>query len=255
MQDLLHQLAQLVSWKIALAGLALLLIRLIVLTALEKTNPAHVVEYKKVMPGDILVTFVFVFIVLPAADYLDQKIVYQPVLPEWISEWPLALRILLYLVLADFGHYWVHRWLHTRILWPSHRWHHSPTYMYFLAGTRASIIQQTLVNIPYIVAAAFVAVSPWWLAWAILLKNVAQNDFMHINLWWGHRWLEWVIVTPRYHHIHHSVDPAHYRGNLAALFPIWDHLFGTFVDPDTVPKNLVFGIDEKVPPIRLAIGI
>ncbi|WP_051026609.1 sterol desaturase family protein [Bradyrhizobium cosmicum] len=255
MQDFLHQLSHLISWKITLVGIALFLIRVVILTALENLNPAHVVEYRKVLPRDFLVALVFFFFVLPAADFLDRRIVYQQSLPEWISEWPLALRILLYLVLADFGHYWVHRWLHTPMLWPSHRWHHSPTYMYWLAGTRGSVIQQALVNIPYIVSAAFVEVAPWWLAWAILLKNVAQNDFMHINLWWGHRWLEWIIVTPRYHHIHHSVDPAHFRGNLAALFPVWDHLFGTFIDPDKVSRNLVFGTGESIAPIRLAIGI
>lgn len=60
-------------------------------------------------------------------------------------------------------------------------------------------------------------------------------------------------------HVHfgaHSENPAHYRSNLAALFPIWDHLFGTFVDPETVsPKDLVFGIGETVPSLRLAIGV
>jgi sterol desaturase/sphingolipid hydroxylase (fatty acid hydroxylase superfamily) len=255
MQELLQYLSQLVSWKVLLAGLALFVMRLIFLTALEKTNPAHNVEYRKVLPRDFLATLVFVFVVLPAADYLNRRFVFQPILPDWIVEWPLALRIFLYLVLADFGHYWVHRWLHTRILWPSHRWHHSPTYMYWQSGVRASIIQQTLVNIPYILAAAFVAIGPWWMAWAILLKNVAQNDLMHINLWWGSRWLEWIVVTPRYHHIHHSIDPEHYRGNLAALFPVWDHMFGTFVDPDKVSKPLVFGIDEKVSSVRMAVGI
>jgi sterol desaturase/sphingolipid hydroxylase (fatty acid hydroxylase superfamily) len=122
---------------------------------------------------------------------------------------------------ADFGHYWVHRLLHTRHLWRAHKWHHYPTYMYWLAGVRGSVVQTTLVNIPYLAAGVFLAIAPWWMFWAIILKNTAQNDVMHLNVWWGNGWLEWFIVTPRYHHVHHSDNPEHYRSNLAPLFPIW----------------------------------
>ena len=47
MQELLQHLSQLVSWKVLLVGVALFLMRLIFLTALEKTNPAHNVDYWK----------------------------------------------------------------------------------------------------------------------------------------------------------------------------------------------------------------
>jgi sterol desaturase/sphingolipid hydroxylase (fatty acid hydroxylase superfamily) len=89
----------------------------------------------------------------------------------------------------------------------------------------------------------------------ILIKNTVQNDWMHLNVRWGTKWLEWIIVTPRYHHIHHSDRPEHYRGNVAALFPIWDRMFGTYVDPESAPRNLSFGIGEKVPALRLFAGI
>ncbi len=255
MDTFLNAAAHLLFSKLTLIGVLLFALRLVVLTALEKHNPAHFVSYRKVLPRDIVAMLVIGFGVLPAADFLDRWIVYPPVLPASVLEWPLAIRILLYLVLADFGHYWVHRLLHTRHLWRAHKWHHAPTYMYWLAGVRGSIVQQTLVNVPYIVAAVFLGIAPWWMFWAILLKNVAQNDFMHLNLWWGNSWLEWIVVTPRYHHIHHSDDPVHYRSNLAALFPIWDHLFGTYLDPEKVGRNLTFGIGESVSPIRLVIGL
>jgi sterol desaturase/sphingolipid hydroxylase (fatty acid hydroxylase superfamily) len=235
--------------------LALFLVRLVFLTALEKRDPAHVVSYRKALPRDILAATVFSFAVLPAADFFDRRIMFQPMLPSWVLDWPLAIRIVLYVVLADFGFYWIHRLMHTRHLWRSHKWHHSPTYMYWLAGVRGSVVQQTLTNIPYIVAGAFLSIAPWWMVWAIVVKNIAQNDFMHLNLWWGNRWLERVFVTPRYHHVHHSDNPAHYRGNLAALFSIWDHMFGTYVDPEKVLRNLTFGIGESVKPIRLLVGV
>jgi sterol desaturase/sphingolipid hydroxylase (fatty acid hydroxylase superfamily) len=36
---------------------------------------------------------------------------------------------------------------------------------------------------------------------------------------------------------------------------VWDRMFGTYVDPDSLRHELSFGIDEKVPLIRLAVGI
>ena len=241
--------------KVVLVSLILFGFRLVLLTALEKRDPAHFVPYRKVLPRDILAMLVFAFGVVPAADFIDRWIMYPPTLPQWVLEWPLMIRIALYLVLADLGAYWVHRLLHTRHMWRAHKWHHSPTYMYWLAGVRASVVQMTLVNLPYLAAGALLEFSPWWIFWAILLKNTFANDLMHLNSWWGNRWLEWIIVTPRYHHIHHSNNPEHYNNNLAVLFPIWDHLFGTYIDPEKVGRNLAFGIGESVPAVRLVIGL
>jgi sterol desaturase/sphingolipid hydroxylase (fatty acid hydroxylase superfamily) len=255
MNSFLHEVAHLVFSKVTLVGVVLLAARLVILTALEKRDPAHVVAYGEVLPKDLLATLAIGFGVFPISNFLNHWIMYEPALPRSVLEWPLAIRFALYLVLAGFGHYWVHKLLHTRHLWRAHKWHHAPTYMYWLAGVRASIVQQTLVNIPYIAAGVFLSIAPWWMFWAILLKNMVQNDFMHLNRWWGNRWLEWIIVTPRYHHIHHSDDPAHYRSNLAAMFPIWDHLFGTYCDPETAPRDLTFGIGESVSPARLFIGV
>jgi sterol desaturase/sphingolipid hydroxylase (fatty acid hydroxylase superfamily) len=253
--EIFHHLMHVAFSKTTLAVFILIAVRLVILTAIEKRAPAYNVPYREVLPRDVLVTLLFVFGVLPAADFLDRHIIYPPMLPQSILQWPLAIRLLFYFVLADLGHYWVHRMLHTRHLWRAHKWHHAPTYMYWQAGVRSSIVQQSLVNVPYILAGVFLGIQPWWLVWAITLKNIGVNDYQHLNVSWGNRWLEWFVVTPRYHHIHHSDNPIHYRSNLAAIFPIWDHLFGTYFDPEKAPKDLSFGIGETVPPVRLVIGL
>ena len=123
------------------------------------------------------------------------------------------------------------------------------------AGVRATIPQQVLVNLPYIFAFSFLDLAPWWMNLAIGAFNSFQNDWMHVNVTWRSNWLEWVVVTPRYHHIHHSDNPLHFKANLAALFTIWDRLFGTYVDPDSIKEPLTFGIGEEVPLVRLAVGV
>jgi sterol desaturase/sphingolipid hydroxylase (fatty acid hydroxylase superfamily) len=229
--------------------------RAIVITTVEKLRPAHKVEYRKVVAGDLVAAVVCALFVIPGSDFVNRWIVFRPAIPQFVNALPLVLRFLTYIVIADFGHYWVHRAMHSPALWRVHKWHHYPTYMYWLAGVRGSLIQQVLVNIPYIAAATLVYISPWWMVFVILGKNALQNDWMHLNVPWGSKWLEWIIVTPRYHHVHHSDDPVHYRANLAALFPIWDHIFGTYVDPDGVRQPLSFGIGERVPALRLVVGI
>lgn len=236
--------------------LALLFVmRIVFLTALEQLRPAHPVRYREVMLRDIAAALVCGIVIIPAAGFVNRWVAFRPPVPHEILSLPLAARFLLYLVIADFGHYWVHRLMHTRYLWSTHKWHHVPTYMYWLAGARGSLLQQILVNVPYLFAAVLLVVAPWWIGIAILLKNTAQNDWMHLNVSWGSDWLEWLIVTPRYHHVHHSDDPRHYRANLGSLFPIWDRLFGTYLSPSEVRAEMRFGIGEHPPAVRLAIGI
>ena len=68
--------------------------------------------------------------------------------------------------------------------------------------------------------------------------------------------MEWFIVMPRYHHIHHSSNPDHYNLNLGNNFTFWDRLFGTYLDPDTLERSkMVFGIGEKPNPMRLIAGL
>jgi sterol desaturase/sphingolipid hydroxylase (fatty acid hydroxylase superfamily) len=252
--DALNAVLHFLFPKVILASIVLFGLRLVLVTALEKAAPAHFVPYREMIPKDFLPVLVCAFFVFPSATFLD-SFVLEPVLPLWIQNWPLTIRIILYLVLGDLGAYWTHRLLHTRHLWRAHRWHHSPIYLYWMSGIQLSLVQAVLQNLPYIFVGGLLAFSPRWVFWAILLKNTISNDFMHLNVWWGNRWLEWIIVTPRFHHIHHSENPAHYKCNLAVLFPIWDHLFGTYFDPEKVDRNLTFGIGDSVHPVRLIIGV
>ena len=254
-EEMIHNAVMYLVSRSLLFVLVLFSVRMVICTTLERLQPAHPLSYRKVIGWDLVAAVVFGFVIVPAANWVSRWLSYEPSLSDSILSLPLIYRIPIYIVIADFGYYWIHRLMHSRYFWRVHKWHHSPTYMYWLAGIRGSFFQQILVNLPYIFAEGVVRLAPWWMALAIGLKNSFQNDWMHLNVRWGSRWVEWFISTPRYHHIHHSDDPRHYGNNLSALFPIWDRLFGTHVDPDTVPHNMTFGIGEHVPPVRLAIGV
>jgi len=56
----------------------------------------------------------------------------------------------------------------------------------------------------------------------------------NVRLWFGPL-LERVLVSPRFHRLHHAIGIGHESGgrgtlgghNFAVLFPVWDMLFGT----------------------------
>jgi sterol desaturase/sphingolipid hydroxylase (fatty acid hydroxylase superfamily) len=171
--------------------------RVIGFTAVELIRPAHRVSYRKVVLRDLAVFAVYQALIFPLALWIDHRIVARPHLPDAVLGMPLALRVLGYLVVADLGHYWIHRLMHHQRLWPIHKWHHAPDYMYWLMGVRTSLPQQVLVNLPYIFAYAFLARSPWWMVLAVGAGHALQNDWMHWNVTWRSSWLEWLIVTPR----------------------------------------------------------
>jgi sterol desaturase/sphingolipid hydroxylase (fatty acid hydroxylase superfamily) len=224
-------------------------------TTLEIIRPARKIHYRSLVLNDLVASFLYAFVVFRAASYLTHIVPGYHPFPSSVSHLPLVLRVAFYFVLADFGHYWIHRIHHTRFFWQMHKWHHSPTYMYWLGGVRATIPQQFMVNIPYILAYPFVDISPWWLGLAITVHSAVQNDWMHMNVTWRSNWLEWVFVTPRYHHIHHSDNPDHYGKNLANMFTVWDRLFGTYLDPDKINEELSFGIGQHENPVRLMLGL
>ena len=58
-------------------------------------------------------------------------------------------------------------------------------------------------------------------------------------------WLEYVIVTPSQHRVHHAINPEYMDKNYGQVFTWWDRLFGTFQEErDDVPP--VYGVTRPV---------
>jgi sterol desaturase/sphingolipid hydroxylase (fatty acid hydroxylase superfamily) len=237
--------------------LLLLLARFLFFTPLELMWPAREVPYLRAIGRDLVAFVVVSYAMIPMAAYLHQLVPgkYHFPVPATIAHLPLGVRVLLFFILGDLGHYWTHRLTHTRYLWRIHRWHHSPTYLCWLAGVRSTGLDLAIIGVPFLLISPLLGLSPWWAAAVINVAYLLINDWMHLNVPWGLKWVEWIVVTPRYHHIHHSDNPEHFVKNLAPIFPVWDRLFGTYFDPDKVGANLSFGTGEKTNPVRLLVGI
>jgi sterol desaturase/sphingolipid hydroxylase (fatty acid hydroxylase superfamily) len=103
--------------------------RVVGVTALEWWLPARKVPYRTLLAMGIIGATMVGYLMIPVAQYLSEKILIHPVLPEVILILPTALLFVFYYAVGDFGAYWVHRLLHLAPLWRMHKWHHSPTTM------------------------------------------------------------------------------------------------------------------------------
>ena len=57
--------------------------------------------------------------------------------------------------------------------------------------------------------------------------------------------MEYIIVTPSQHRVHHAINPVYIDKNLSAIFCIWDRAFGTFQEElDDEPP--VYGVLKPV---------
>lgn len=162
-----------------------------------------------------------------------------------------------YIVLADLGAYWAHRALHTRWLWPTHAWHHSPKFLYWLSGLRGSPVHMLVLLAPYTLAfVVFPLPDAAIISGAMLVLNASNQHYIHSNLKLPFaRQLEWLFVTPRFHFVHHSTTPRVANSNYGFVFSVWDRMFGTLTDPATVPPDDPLGLGYEISGWRLALGL
>ncbi len=156
-----------------------------------------------------------------------------------------ALQLFVYILIADLAMYTTH-YLHHKIsfLWAFHSYHHSATEMNVVTGVRSHPIQEEFANSLIILIPMTLMGVPFT---SLLVYRIIRNcvTFMHHSKlpWkWG-LFGRYVVVSPRYHLIHHSTLPEHYNKNISVLLPIWDHLFGTYYKGTTPVKSM--GLPEN----------
>ena len=147
--------------------------------------------------------------------------------------------ILLYFiafVCVDFASYCHHRLKHSiNIFWNMHVIHHSSEEFNLACALRQSITNNLGIGILFLVPAAILGVPH---------KIISILGPLHLfgQFWYHTRhigklgWLEYILVTPSQHRVHHAINKEYIDKNLAAIFCIWDRAFGTFQEElDDVP--------------------
>jgi sterol desaturase/sphingolipid hydroxylase (fatty acid hydroxylase superfamily) len=145
--------------------------------------------------------------------------------------WGLLWAAPLYIFLIDFMEYAFHRAQHAwPFLWAMHSFHHSDASVNATTTSRNYWLEMPIKAIfVYPLVAALLKASPAVLA--IYGLSAWNRFFTHMNLRisFGHLW--WLVTTPQYHRIHHSLEASHRDRNFAAYFPVFDLVFGTAYRP------------------------
>lgn len=176
---------------------------------------------------------------------------------DFVETWPLVVEVAVYLLLADLAAYWAHRLLHTRPLWHSHAFHHSPKHLYVFSGARASFVHIVVLFSGPVAVLFLIPIyeAPLIFAAIVWLQTFNQH-YIHSNLRFPFTgYLEYVFVTPRFHFVHHSVDRRFSDNNFGFVLSIWDRWFGTYVHPESVCDNEPLGIDYSNSKLRLLVGL
>ena len=167
---------------------------------------------------------------------------------EYLMIFSIQESILLYLVAficIDFASYCHHYLKHSvNIFWNQHVIHHSSEEFNLACALRQSITNNFGVGILFLLPAALCGVPP---------KVISIIAPLHLfgQFWYHTRhigklgFLEYIIVTPSQHRVHHAINPEYIDKNLGAIFCVWDRAFGTFQEElDEVP--CVFGTLKPV---------
>jgi sterol desaturase/sphingolipid hydroxylase (fatty acid hydroxylase superfamily) len=146
---------------------------------------------------------------------------------HWISITNVFSYWFLLLLAEDFLYYWLHRWDHEiRLFWAVHVTHHSSEKMNFTVGFRSSVFQP-LYRFVYFIPLAFLGFRPLDIVFMYSATQI-WGIFVHTELINKMGWLEYILVTPSHHRVHHASNPKYLDKNMGMFLIIWDQLFGTF---------------------------
>lgn len=131
-------------------------------------------------------------------------------------------------IAIDFAGYWNHRLSHhVNIFWNQHVIHHSSEEFNLACALRQSISNVVGYFALLLIPAALLGVPNEVIAILAPIHLFAQFWYhtQHIGKM---GWLEYVIVTPSQHRVHHAINPEYIDKNLGQILCVWDRWFGTF---------------------------
>jgi sterol desaturase/sphingolipid hydroxylase (fatty acid hydroxylase superfamily) len=144
--------------------------------------------------------------------------------------------VLIPLFIHDCWFYWSHRIEHkVPLLWEFHKIHHSDELMNTTTWARDHFLQEGW--------RAFFRIFTLGLFIDLTMREAGQaamystmflvglSMFYHSAIRIQLPWLDYILVTPQVHRIHHSVRAEHHNRNFADVLPIFDLVFRTFERP------------------------
>jgi sterol desaturase/sphingolipid hydroxylase (fatty acid hydroxylase superfamily) len=142
-------------------------------------------------------------------------------------ELPAVAQAAVVVVLGDLVRFLVHRLSHVSpVLWEFHKVHHSQDELTPWTNYRAHFADFAVHSFALYGLGLLLGPSPGvWAPLSILM--MWHSLLVHTGFDWSLGPLDRVIVSPRYHAVHHSAESRHFGRNFGMVFSFWDDLGGS----------------------------
>ncbi|MBX2965500.1 MAG: sterol desaturase family protein [Cyclobacteriaceae bacterium] len=148
----------------------------------------------------------------------------------------------LLLLTTDLVWYWYHRLGHEiNLMWGAHIVHHQSEDFNYSASARITTIQSLIRNL-FWCTLPLLGFHPAMVI-TILVVHGTYSFFTHTQVIGKLGWLEYFLVTPSHHRVHHASNEKYINKNYGDIFIFWDKLFGTFQKEEEKP---VYGLTHPL---------
>jgi len=145
----------------------------------------------------------------------------------------------------DFAGYWSHRLEHViNLFWNRHIIHHSSEEFNLACALRQPVSNLIALFTIFYLPLAILGVPTIVVATVAPLHLFAQFWY-HTRLIDKLGPLEYILVTPSHHRVHHAINDQYIDKNFSQIFILWDHLFGTF-QKELKEVPAVYGVKRPV---------
>jgi sterol desaturase/sphingolipid hydroxylase (fatty acid hydroxylase superfamily) len=159
---------------------------------------------------------------------------------------PTPLMVICSIIFLDlwagyFVHYLFHRY---GWLWKLHSVHHSDDLVDVTTAFRQHPVE-SVIRVSFHLSGMVIIGAPLWVLLIYLTISTLYAQFEHANIQLPvkiDKLLQYIIVTPNMHKVHHSKYQRETDSNYSNILSIWDRLFGTF-NKRTNYSNIEYGLD------------
>jgi sterol desaturase/sphingolipid hydroxylase (fatty acid hydroxylase superfamily) len=164
---------------------------------------------------------------------------------------PILYWVLLF-VAEDFLYYLLHVVDHyTRFFWASHVTHHSSEQFNLTVGFRSSVFQP-LYRFIYFIPLSLLGFKVVDMAVMYSITQIygilVHTSYVPKLRKMPYRLLEYVLVTPSQHRVHHASNIEYLDKNMGMCLSIWDRIFGTFqeeIDDLPIRYGLTYPLENR----------
>ena len=158
--------------------------------------------------------------------------------PSGIALWVLAA------LAYDLCYYWNHRLGHEMsVLWAAHAVHHQSEDYNLSTALRqsgSSFLFSWIFYVPL-----FLLGFPLDVIITVGAVNLIYQFWVHTQFIGRMGWLDYVLVTPSNHRVHHAQNAIYIDRNYGGMLILWDRLFDTFQD-ELDEEPVVYGVRKPL---------